>query len=366
VIRKRQKNNSRSPIMDPNYAMTDLVNGNQPHVILNVQKDTSQDTLLNALQTAGLSTQVCTPLEALLDAVDVQPTIMVTPAAPSWIPALQLSTRFLHGRPVVVHMEHEPEEGNWVPYADGIVFANASLAHRVAERFGNPARSIVLEDSRPGWAAFLKDVQGDHHQRLSKQLDRIKRVMDVGASLSILTVAAPALAVVALSVAATMGRPVLFRQQRPGKNGVPFGLVKFRTMRDALPHEQGPEHDVARITRLGRFLRATSLDELPTLLNVLRGEMSLVGPRPLLMRYLERYTPEQAKRHNVRPGITGWAQVNGRNRISWEEKFALDVWYIQNRTLALEGRILLQTLLKVLRREDIDQGEQITMPEFTG
>lgn len=178
-----------------------------------------------------------------------------------------------------------------------------------------------------------------------------------------LAVLSPVLAVVALAIRISMGRPVLFRQIRPGKHGQPFRMLKFRTMRE----RQGPAlGDAERLTRAGRMIRAASLDELPQLWNVLRGEISLVGPRPLLMQYLDRYSPEQARRHDVMPGITGWAQINGRNTISWDEKFALDVWYVDNWSLTLDLRILFTTVLRVLRREGISQNGHATMPEFMG
>ena len=163
-----------------------------------------------------------------------------------------------------------------------------------------------------------------------------------------------------------MGSPVLFKQQRPGLHGKPFMMSKFRTMTDARDGDGNLLPDADRLTRLGRFLRSTSLDELPELFNVLKGDMSLVGPRPLLMRYLDRYTPEQARRHEVRPGITGWAQINGRNALSWEDKFTLDVWYVDHCSLLLDMRIILQTIWKVLRREGISQEGEATMSEFMG
>ena len=175
-----------------------------------------------------------------------------------------------------------------------------------------------------------------------------------------LALASPVIAAVALAVRAGMGRPVFFLQERPGRFGELFRLVKFRTMRD------GPGGDGERLTRLGRFLRSTSLDELPQLWNVLRGELSLVGPRPLLVHYISRYTPEQARRHDVLPGITGWAQVNGRNAISWEQKLALDIWYVDHWSLGLDAQILFRTLAQVLRRRGISQEGHATMPEFLG
>ncbi len=194
----------------------------------------------------------------------------------------------------------------------------------------------------------------------------VKRIFDVFISLSCLVLALPVIVSVSCAVFFTMGRPVFFRQQRPGLNGALFYLVKFRTMRAPCRHEHSSDFDSVRITRLGRFLRTTSLDELPTLWNVLKGDMSLVGPRPLLTQYLNRYTPEQARRHEVKPGITGWAQVNGRNAITWEKKFSFDVWYVDNRSLWLDLKILALTALKVLKREGIGHGDEITMPEFRG
>lgn len=193
-----------------------------------------------------------------------------------------------------------------------------------------------------------------------------KRVLDVVLSLAALVLFSPVLFAVSLLVYAKHGAPVIFRQQRPGYQGRPFRLYKFRTMRDAYDREGQPLPDAQRLTAFGRFLRSTSLDELPELLNVLKGEMSIVGPRPLLMQYLVRYTPEQARRHDVRPGITGWAQINGRNAISWEEKFALDVWYVDHYSLWLDLRIILLTALKVLRRDGISAEGEVTMPEFKG
>jgi sugar transferase EpsL len=194
----------------------------------------------------------------------------------------------------------------------------------------------------------------------------LKRVIDVAVAATVLLACLPVLACVALGIRRTMGRPVLFRQRRPGLDGHPFLLYKFRTMDDA----RGPDGqllpDARRLTPLGRLLRRTSLDELPQLWNVLRGEMSLVGPRPLLMAYLDRYTPEQARRHECKPGITGWAQVHGRNVIAWEEKFALDVWYVDQWSLALDLRILLRTVVKVLRGEGISAVGHCTTAEFTG
>jgi sugar transferase EpsL len=169
---------------------------------------------------------------------------------------------------------------------------------------------------------------------------------------------------IALLVWRTMGRPVLFRHVRPGLHGKPFVMYKFRTMRDLRDAEGKLLPDEARLTPFGRWLRTTSLDELPELVNVLRGEMSLVGPRPLLMEYLDRYTPEQARRHEVKPGITGWAQIHGRNNLSWDERFKLDVWYVDNWSLWLDVKILWRTLWMVLRREGISAQGHATMPRF--
>lgn len=194
----------------------------------------------------------------------------------------------------------------------------------------------------------------------------MKRLFDcVAALIALLLLALPLLALVWL-IRLKLGSPVLFRQLRPGLHGQPFTMVKFRTMTD----ERGPDGallpDAQRLTAFGRFLRATSLDELPELWNVLRGEMSLVGPRPLLMEYLPLYSPKQARRHEVRPGITGWAQVNGRNAISWADKFALDVWYVDHRSLWLDFRILWLTVRKVLVRDGITAAGDATMPKFNG
>jgi len=163
-----------------------------------------------------------------------------------------------------------------------------------------------------------------------------------------------------------MGSPVLFRQIRPGLNGKPFEMIKFRTMKDAVDAQGNPLPDSERLTPFGQFLRSSSLDELPELWNVLKGDMSLVGPRPLLMEYLPLYTPEQYRRHEVRPGVTGWAQINGRNALSWEEKFQLDVWYVDNRSLWLDIKILFLTVKKVVIRDGISADGEATMPKFTG
>ncbi len=193
-----------------------------------------------------------------------------------------------------------------------------------------------------------------------------KRALDLAVAGVALLLLLPVLVVLAVLIRASLGRPVLFRQVRPGYQGRPFTLAKFRTMREAQDAEGRLLPDAQRLTNVGRFLRSTSLDELPELWNVIRGDMSLVGPRPLLMQYLPRYTPEQARRHEARPGITGWAQVNGRNALSWEQKFALDVWYVDHLGFWLDLKIILLTLIKALRREGINQPGQATAEEFMG
>jgi lipopolysaccharide/colanic/teichoic acid biosynthesis glycosyltransferase len=195
---------------------------------------------------------------------------------------------------------------------------------------------------------------------------RGKRILDVaGASIGLL-LSMPILGVAAVSVRTRMGSPVLFRQQRPGLNSRPFRLAKFRTMLDICDSVGHPRSDKERLTPLGRKLRSTSIDELPALWNVLRGDMSLVGPRPLLMEYLPLYSPDQARRHSVRPGISGWAQVNGRNSLSWEEKFDLDVWYVDHLSFALDMRIIWQTFTSVARRSGISAAGEATASPFRG
>ncbi len=192
----------------------------------------------------------------------------------------------------------------------------------------------------------------------------IKRVLDfLGAALGLI-IFSPILVAISLMIFSEMGSPVLFGQTRPGRNAKPFRMIKFRTMRDAIDSNGQPLPDAERLTKLGRFLRSSSLDELPGLWNVVKGEMSLVGPRPLLMEYLPLYTTEQARRHEVRPGVTGWAQVNGRNAISWSEKFAFDVWYVDNRSLRLDLKIIWLTIRKVIKREGISAVGEATMPKF--
>jgi sugar transferase EpsL len=194
----------------------------------------------------------------------------------------------------------------------------------------------------------------------------IKRAFDVVGATLLLLLFAPLMALVGLCARVLLGGPVLFRQERPGRYGRPFELLKFRTMTNARDEGGALLPDAMRVTRFGLWLRKTSLDELPELLNVVMGEMSLVGPRPLLTEYLPLYSPEQARRHEARPGMTGWAQVNGRNAVSWEEKFRLDVWYVDHQSLWLDVRILLLTLVKVFRAEGISATGYATMPKFTG
>jgi lipopolysaccharide/colanic/teichoic acid biosynthesis glycosyltransferase len=193
-----------------------------------------------------------------------------------------------------------------------------------------------------------------------------KRCFDFLSALTILLMLWPILGILALIVRVRLGTAVFFRQQRPGLRGKPFWMYKFRTMTNARDASGQLLPDDQRLTGLGRFLRSTSLDELPELLNVLRGDMSLVGPRPLLMQYLDRYTPEQSRRMEVKPGLTGWAQIHGRNTLTWEEKFSLDVWYVDHCSFALDFQILLLTAWKVIRREGISAADHATMPEFQG
>lgn len=194
----------------------------------------------------------------------------------------------------------------------------------------------------------------------------IKRALDITAAAFALVLLLPVIAVVAWRIRQKLGSPVLFRQARPGLHGRAFEMIKFRSMRDALDAAGHPLPDSERMTPFGSFLRSSSLDELPELWNVLKGDMSLVGPRPLLMEYLPLYTAEQYRRHEVRPGVTGWAQINGRNALSWEEKFKLDVWYVDNRSLWLDLKIIFLTVKKVLMRDGINADGEVTMPKFTG
>jgi lipopolysaccharide/colanic/teichoic acid biosynthesis glycosyltransferase len=194
----------------------------------------------------------------------------------------------------------------------------------------------------------------------------VKRLLDVMVSTAAIIALSPVLAVIALIVRVKLGRPVLFRQTRPGLHGQPFTLLKFRTMADAADSDGSPLPDAERLTPFGQFLRRWSLDELPELYNVLRGDMSLVGPRPLLMEYLPLYSTEQTRRHEVRPGLTGWAQVNGRNAISWERKFELDLWYVDHMSMTVDLKILWLTIRNVFTRHGINAEGDATMPKFTG
>ncbi len=194
----------------------------------------------------------------------------------------------------------------------------------------------------------------------------IKRLFDFTAAGIILLLALPVLAICIILIFVSMGQPILFRQQRPGFNARPFILYKFRTMNNNLHLYNEPLPDAERLTKVGKIIRSLSLDELPQLINVLKGDMSLVGPRPLLMEYLPLYNEEQKRRHDVKPGITGWAQVNGRNAISWEEKFKLDIWYVDNISFMLDMKIIFLTVLKVFKREGISSGTHATMEKFEG
>jgi len=194
----------------------------------------------------------------------------------------------------------------------------------------------------------------------------IKRLFDIFASFFGLLLLAPVISIVAWQIRRKLGTPVLFRQVRPGLDGKPFEMIKFRTMRDAVDAAGNPLPDSERMTPFGSFLRSSSLDELPELWNVLKGEMSLVGPRPLLMEYLPLYSPEQYRRHEARPGVTGWAQINGRNALSWDEKFKLDIWYVDNRSFWLDLKIIFLTIKKVVVRDGISADGEATMAKFTG
>ena len=194
----------------------------------------------------------------------------------------------------------------------------------------------------------------------------VKRLFDMITASFLLVIFAPLMICTALIIRVKMGKPVLFRQLRPGFKGKPFYLYKFRTMTEAVDREVKISEDRQRLTSTGRWIRKYSLDELPQLINVLKGELSFVGPRPLLMAYLDRYTVEQARRHDVKPGITGWAQVNGRNTLTWEDKFAMDVWYVDNQSIWLDLKIMVLTLFKVLKAEGISKDGSATMTEFMG
>jgi len=237
-----------------------------------------------------------------------------------------------------------------------------------ASDMGRSARTYVVRNLNRHHQAEMFEIllEKVHRAVLPGGMSLFKRLMDLLVSILCLPAVLPVAAIIALAIRLTMGTPVLFRQKRPGLHGRPFTLYKFRTMRVPSPSNNDPASDAQRLTRFGRLLRSTSLDELPELFNVLKGDMSLVGPRPLLMQYLDRYSPEQARRHEVKPGITGWAQVNGRNAISWDDKFRLDVWYVDNRSLLLDIKIIGMTIWKIIKREGITHPGHATTEEFEG
>ena len=272
--------------------------------------------------------------------------------------------------PGVVDAVQDGVTGTLVPPGDAGALAAAVRLYveqpQLGREHGRAGRERALRDFRP--EAIWEGVY-EEYRRLLRARGRgsgVQRAFDLVIALGAGVLLAPVMVVVALVVRWKMGSPVLFRQTRAGRGGEPFTLVKFRTMAEGRSADGSPLPDARRLTPLGRFLRAASLDELPQLWNVLRGEMSLVGPRPLLMEYLPLYSAEQARRMDVRPGLTGWAQVNGRNALRWEEKFALDVWYVDNRSLRLDLKILLMTVRMVLTRRGINQGENVTMEPFRG
>ena len=272
--------------------------------------------------------------------------------------------------PGVVDAVEDGVTGTLVPPGDAGALT-AALRRYVEQpdlrrQHGHAGRERALRAFRPEaiWEGLYQEYQ--RLLRARRAVRTASRLFDLAIAVPALVVLAPVMFVVAAVVRWKMGTPVLFRQTRAGRGGEPFTLVKYRTMAEGRSADGSPLPDARRLTRLGRFLRATSLDELPQLWNVLRGEMSLVGPRPLLMEYLPLYSPDQARRMDVRPGLTGWAQVNGRNALAWEEKFALDVWYVDNRSLWLDLKILLMTVRMVLTRRGINQGENVTMEPFRG
>lgn len=273
------------------------------------------------------------------------------------------------------------ETGLLVPARDPRALAEAIRTYladpELRARHASAARERVLRDFRPEdiWEALRREyldlLDGSRaapatSRRGGRGASMLKRGMDVFGAAAGLLLLAPLLAVLGFLVRVWIGSPILFRQIRPGLHGRPFTIRKFRTMRAAWDEQGNPLPDEERLTRFGQFLRQTSLDELPELWNVLVGEMSLVGPRPLLIEYLPLYTPEQARRHEVRPGMTGWAQIHGRNDTTWEKRLALDTWYVDHHSLMLDLRILLRTLLKVIRREGISQRGVATMERFDG
>ncbi len=272
------------------------------------------------------------------------------------------------------------QTGTLVPARDATALANALAAYmssaELRRAHGQAGRERVMRDFRP--EALWQAMHAEYERLLSHPAPRnvtalrrtaylgAKRALDLAVSVAGLVVLSPLMLLAALAVRVSLGAPVLFRQTRPGLHGRPFVLLKFRTMRNATAADGTPLADAERLTALGRLLRSTSIDELPGLWNVLRGDLTLVGPRPLLVEYLPLYTARQARRHDVRPGVTGWAQVNGRNALTWEEKLALDVWYVDHRSLALDLRILLRTLKQVIVRQGISHGTHATMERFRG
>ena len=287
------------------------------------------------------------------------------------------------GRPTVLAIDGVIREvveaaraGVFVPPGDDVALAEAVLAlsadRQLATEMGRRARAYVVEhfDRRQQANEFVAllshfDASRRRFSWLSYQRAG-KRLLDLALTLPALVVLAPLFLLLALLVRLKLGSPILFRQRRPGLNGQAFTLMKFRTMTDTRDANNRLLPDAERLTRFGRFLRATSLDELPELFNILKGDMSLVGPRPLLMEYLDRYTPDQARRHEVKPGLTGWAQINGRNALVWEDKFKLDVWYVDRVSLWLDLKILALTLIRLVRREGISADGHATMPLFLG
>lgn len=248
----------------------------------------------------------------------------------------------------------KPSQKHSTKILASLIFSAAALfilSSMVFER-GPKMRPVVFSRTRPQRRTF--------YTRFGK------RVLDLLISITALLVFAPVMLVVAILVRQKLGTPVIFRQERPGHHGKSFMMYKFRTMTNATDASGNLLPDAQRITPFGRFLRRSSLDELPELFNVIKGEMSVVGPRPLLMKYLDRYTPEQFRRHDEKPGITGWAQINGRNAISWEEKFAYDVWYVDHCSLWLDIKIIFLTALKVFKKEGISAAGYVSAPEFKG
>jgi lipopolysaccharide/colanic/teichoic acid biosynthesis glycosyltransferase len=288
------------------------------------------------------------------------------------------------GRPTVLAIDGVIREvveaaraGVFVPPGDDAALAEAVLSlsadRQQTAEMGRRARAYVVEhfDRRQQaneFVALLRHLDASRQRRFSRlSYERAgKRLLDLSLTLPSLVVLAPLFLLLMLLVRVKLGSPILFRQRRPGMSGRAFTLMKFRTMTDARDTQGRLLPDAERLTRFGRFLRATSLDELPELFNILKGDMSLIGPRPLLMEYLDRYTPEQARRHEVKPGLTGWAQINGRNALAWEDKFKLDVWYVDRVSLWLDLKILALTVIQLVRRDGISAEGHPTMPLFLG